>query len=71
MTFHEDEMPCSREALRELEETRLVRYDSGSGWSASEAIELTRAGRIHFGLPVPPTVWDKVRAWLPRTKYPQ
>jgi len=69
MTFAEGDIPYSVEAIAEAKRSGLARVDGGNAWSTTETLELTRAGRIHCGLPVKPSFPDKIRSWWLGTTY--
>jgi hypothetical protein len=73
ITFLDDEEPYSTLAMKEAKSLGLVRIDAGNGWGVSQTLELTKAGKLHCGIPVPPTLADRLmmafKSWLPGTKY--
>jgi hypothetical protein len=69
MTFAEDEIPYSEEAMAEAKRVGLAKICGESGWGTTETLELTRAGRLHCGLAVPPSFAGRIKSWWLGTTY--
>ena len=51
LSFPEGDPPLDNDLLRQAEDSGLIRYHYGTGWSIEDAISLTSKGRHLLGYP--------------------